>query len=95
MTLTEYTNQRLKVDKYDSLSHDIAMEAEWVRYLEDTIDQTQYGDWMFTITADDGNWRRFHTNPIQIRANKNDFMEFLKDYLQKDIEKKIKELDEL
>ena len=95
MTLTEYTNQRLKVDKYDSLSHDIAMEAEWVRYLEDTIDQTQYGDWMFTITADDGNWRRFHTDPINIRANKNDFMEFLKDYLQKDIEKKSKELDEL
>lgn len=95
MTLTEYTSQREKVDKYDSLSHDIAMESEWIRYLEDVKDQTKYGDWMFTITADDGNWNRFNTNPIQIRANKNDFMEFLKEYLQKDIKKKEKELDEL
>lgn len=95
MTLTEYTNQRLKVDKYESLSHDIAIEAEWVRYLEDTIDQTQYGDWMFTITADDGRWNVFHKNPIEIRANKREFLEFLKDYLQKDIHKKTKEMDEL
>lgn len=95
MTLTEYTRQREKVNKFDNLSHDIAQESEWLGYLEDTIDQTKYGDWMFTITADDGRWNLTHTDPIQIRANKSDFMEFLKDYLQKDIEKKSKEMDEL